>query len=541
MRDYKNLRRFLVIISVILTVIPLCLLTYFPYEFSRNDLYKSVKEKLEQIARDKVISINCWMFERLTDAKVIAQSPLAIGFLENHRNKKEFITYLKSVQENYSYYEGIFVYDTKGIFIIGTDEKKENIASETFFISAKAGRDAIADIRELENKPTMFVSCPVIDKHNNIIGVLIEQIKLNSIDKITQEIKVGETGESYLVNKEGYFLTSSKFEPNSVLKKKISTQGFKNCLKYGHGVEEYFDYRGKKVLGSYIKIPEREWCLMVEYDVEEAFSQILKLRNIIIVISIITFLVVLGFVLIISNRIIITLKRKDAELDGQMNEFLKAEKLAAAGKLAAGIAHEIGNPLTGIINCVKLIETEQGTKNEKVVKYLDTISREAMRCNKTIKDFLSFTRESELKIDNANINQVLEDTLTLLTPQLASQGVSLEKKLSPLPSVKVDSIQLEQAFTNIILNSLSAMPNGGILQIQTEVEGNNIVITFSDTGIGISEEHLPKIFEPFFTTRRDGTGLGLTVVYNIIDKHNGSIAVESKVGQGTKFIIKLPA
>ncbi|MCK4352219.1 hypothetical protein KAW65_02305 [candidate division WOR-3 bacterium] len=557
MREYKNLQRLLIIIFLLLSIVPLSLVTYLSYERSRNSLYKSITKNLTQIAKDKASSINNWIFERVTDAKVISKSPWIREALEHPRLPKsanggqaqiphslhaELTHHLKLVKENYGYYDELFILDIYGNFVIGTGGEEENKSDRDYFINARNGMPVVTDIRESEStgKPTMLISHSIRDKYNKVVGVLVERIKLDLISKIMREIKVGKTGESYLLNKEGYFLTESKFEPDCVLKKKVSTEGYENCIQYHQGVGEYIDYRGRPVLGSYLWMPERKWCLMVEQDVHEAFSQISTLRNTTIGICLATIVLVIGASLILSGRIINILKKKDDELAIKTKELLRTEKLSAAGKLAAGIAHEIGNPLAGIINCVKLISRELGKESKKVSKYLTSIEREAMRCAKTIRDFLNFTRESELKIGEVHINQVIEDTLLLITPQCASQKVIIDKELDTIPTIAADGVQLGQAFTNIILNSLSAMPGGGKLRIQTLEKDKHIEIVFSDTGTGIKEEDMGKIFEPFFTTKREGTGLGLLVVYDIIDKHDGSIRVESEVGKGTKFTIRLP-
>ena len=543
MREYKNLQRLLIIIFLILSIVPLSLVTYLSYERSRSSLYQSITENLGQIAKDKASSINNWIFERLTDAKVISESPWIKEVFEHPQIKHINLThYLKLVKENYGCYDELFILDMNGDFIAGTGKKEENESTQDYFINARDGVPMTTDIRMSESvdKPTMLISYPIRDKYNKVVGVLVERIKLDLISEIMRKIKVGKTGESYLLNKEGYFLTASKFEPDCILKKKVSTEGYKNCIKYHQGVGEYLDYRGKHVLGSYLWMPERKWCLMVEQDVNEAFSQISTLRNTTIAICLATIVLVIGASLLLSGRIINTLKRKDAELAISTKELLRTEKLSAAGKLAAGIAHEIGNPLTGIVNCVKLISRELGKESKKVSKYLTSIEREAIRCSETIRTFLNLTKESKLKIGQVDVNQIVEDTLLLITPQASSQKVVIEKKLNNIPKIPADGVQLGQAFTNIILNSLSAMSGGGKLDIQTMGKDRHIEIVFSDTGSGIKEEDLDKIFEPFFTTKREGTGLGLSVVYDIIDRHNGSIMVESELEKGTKFTIRLP-
>lgn len=491
---------------------------------------------------DKAATINHWLFERVTDAKVISKSPWIIEALEYPERRQILVRYLHLVMESYGYYNEIFILDKDGNFVLGTDGVKANHKESDYFISAIAGNPLVTDIRmsEVTNEPTMFISHPIRDRNERIIGVLVERIKLDLISKVMREIETGETVESYLLNKEGYFITESKFEPNTILRKKVSTRGYEDCLKYKKGVGEYPDYRGKPVLGSYLCIPEREWCLLVEQDVSEAFQDITKLRTTTTLICLVIMVLVIGVSLLISQKIIKILKKRDAELDIHMKELLRAEKLAAAGKLAAGIAHEIGNPLAGIINCAKLIRTNLQKEDAQVTKYLTSIEKEAERCSKTIRNFLNFTRETELRFETVDVNPIIDDTLLLITPQASSQRVTILKELNPVSKIRGDKIQLKQAFTNIILNSLSAMSGGGKLSIKTKEDNEHIEITFSDTGIGIKEENLKKIFEPFFTTEREGTGLGLSVVYKIIDKHNGRIEVMSDVGKGTEFKIRLP-
>jgi two-component system NtrC family sensor kinase len=242
-------------------------------------------------------------------------------------------------------------------------------------------------------------------------------------------------------------------------------------------------------------------------------------------------------------------KRTD-ELKAVQNQLLQSEKLASIGKLAATIAHEINNPLNGILTYTKLIERKlaDGTlkKNEipKFLSYLGIMERETERCSTIVRNLLDFARQREpsLKPD-VDINAVVEEALSLLANQIALQEITLEKKFNQLPPIMADPMQLRQVFLNIILNACEAMNNEGALTVTTALSNKRkkaVRVEIADSGVGIDEKDLPKIFDPFFTSKEKGTGLGLSVVYGIINSHQGTIEVASKAGEGTTITITLP-
>jgi two-component system NtrC family sensor kinase len=231
-------------------------------------------------------------------------------------------------------------------------------------------------------------------------------------------------------------------------------------------------------------------------------------------------------------------------------QLLQSEKLASIGKLSATIAHEINNPLNGILTYTKLIERKlvDGTfKKEEIPKfrsYLAIMERETERCSTIVRNLLDFARQREpsLKSD-VDINEVLEEALSLLANQIALQEITVDKRYGQLPPLMADSTQLRQVFLNIILNSCEAMNNGGILTITTTFSDKRkkvVRVEITDNGLGIDDKDLSKIFDPFFTSKEQGTGLGLSVVYGIISSHHGTIQVRSKMGEGTTIVIKLP-
>ncbi|MGQ9508305.1 MAG: ATP-binding protein [Thermodesulfobacteriota bacterium] len=228
------------------------------------------------------------------------------------------------------------------------------------------------------------------------------------------------------------------------------------------------------------------------------------------------------------------------EMSLKDRQIMQAEKMVAIGELASGIAHEIRNPL-GIITASA--ETLRKHKDEKIRKEMtDYILEESQRINQLINSFLDLARPKETKRERTDLREVLEKTLLLLSPQAHRLGVEIKREIPEWPFLlEIDPEQMEQAFMNIGVNALEAMPNGGIFKVRVRENGKGrVLVEFSDTGKGIPKEMREKIFEPFFTTKERGTGLGLPIAQRIITQHGGRIDVEDGDNGGTIFTITLP-
>ncbi len=220
----------------------------------------------------------------------------------------------------------------------------------------------------------------------------------------------------------------------------------------------------------------------------------------------------------------------------------QSAKLASIGRLAAGIAHEINNPLTGVLTFAHLLRQKENI-DEQSKEDINVIIRETTRVREIVQGLLNFARESTPQKQPLDMNQVLTETMKLVRSQKEFSKIVVVENLAPdLPLVHGDKNQLQQVFLNLSLNAVEAMEQGGTLSITTAAENGNVQIIFQDTGCGIKKQHLEEIFEPFFTTKPAtmGTGLGLSVSYGIIRRHGGFINVESEEGEGTTFTITLP-
>ncbi len=239
-----------------------------------------------------------------------------------------------------------------------------------------------------------------------------------------------------------------------------------------------------------------------------------------------------------------SIKKRDERLkEYAQQEIMKSERLAIIGQLAAGVAHEINNPLGGILIYSHLLLEDLEEKDPRR-ENLEKIVNQATRCKEIVKGLLDFARQTEPEIKVSDINKIVDEVLSLIENQAIFQNIKITKKISqPLPPVMLDKAQIQQVFMNIILNGAEAMDGQGELTIETSSDEKFVETKFTDTGCGISEENVGKLFEPFFSNKKTGhgTGLGLAISYGIIKKHNGEINVNSEVGKGSTFTIRLPA
>ncbi len=243
--------------------------------------------------------------------------------------------------------------------------------------------------------------------------------------------------------------------------------------------------------------------------------------------------------------------RDISELKSLRNQLMQSDRFATLGQIAAGVAHEINNPLQGILTYIKLLKREGAKENpsaQKSDKYVSIMERETINMGRIVKNLLDFSRQREPEVLPLNIEEVIEQSLLLLRDQLKLGNIEVKKESKPLiPKIMGDFGQLQQIFVNIILNSIQAMPKGGKIKINLSAEdgqGCFVRVSVSDTGCGIPKENFPKLFEPLFTTKGPkeglGLGLGLAIVKRIVKDHHGSIDLKSTVGKGTTFSIKFP-
>ena len=594
----RSLRTKFTLLFLILFVIPFGLLTFLSVSISREMIEQSTISHLRNLAEVKSLAIEQWLRERIGDGKAVAESQEVKSLIP-----RRIDPYLNLIRHFYQTYQEIWVLDLKGRRISGklleaTFEKEE------WFRSAIENEIYVSrPVLSTPSEPTLNISVAIRDGKGNRIGVLKEVVDMAYVFGLISEAKLGETGELYLVDRDGNFILHKGLE--ELLRKGMpgvsSIRGTE--AEFTH-TAIYEDYRGNDVLGSWRWIPGLQCYLVAEQDVKEAFYQIDVLVRRASLIFAVSTLLILGLsfwavgtvtnpVQALSEAVMsfsegnfqtpLQVNRKDeigtliegfntmaeklrkaySQLEGRVKasnselekayqtlkqrqeQLIRSEKMAALGQLSAGIAHEIRNPLTSVKIFIQSLEKEIDP-DENQREDFRIIRKEIDKINEHINRFLDFARPEEPQFQRVDVRALVMDTLNLLTPKMRTSSIDPDILLpEDLPSVEGDPKQLGQVFLNLILNAIEAMPQGGTLTIHSTTKaapGSHEVVqlVFTDTGGGIPEKDRPYLYDPFFTTKEGGTGLGLSIVYSIIQKHNGQIEVESELGKGSSFIVLLP-
>jgi len=229
-----------------------------------------------------------------------------------------------------------------------------------------------------------------------------------------------------------------------------------------------------------------------------------------------------------------------AQLQQTFDRLRKSDRLAALGQLSAGIAHEIRNPLVSIKGSVEILETSLGPGHPKA-EFTGIIKEEVQRLNRLVDEFLKFARPPKPSAETVWLNDLITSTLVLVGKEAEGSNVAIKSDLDDsIPALKLDPNQIRQVLLNVILNGIQAMPDGGVLELKSFVEAENVVVAMSDSGIGIGPAELERIFDPFFTTKPEGTGLGLSIAHQLVENHSGSLTSENNPEGGMVFLIRLP-
>ncbi|HOI10369.1 MAG TPA: ATP-binding protein [Myxococcota bacterium] len=253
----------------------------------------------------------------------------------------------------------------------------------------------------------------------------------------------------------------------------------------------------------------------------------------------------------LDHRIPVRLRNELGELAESFNamtkslqdtrgQLLQSERLSSLGRLSAGIAHEINNPITGILLTATTM-LEEAPAGSKERENLELVVRETQRCRDIVRGLLDFARQAPFAPAPGDLREVVGRAVQIVAAQAELAKIPIRVNLPDLPRAAIDAKQMQQVFLNLLVNALDAMPDGGAITIDGRVEDGDVVVDVSDTGMGIPPEHRARLFEPFFSTKESkGTGLGLAIVWGIVEQHGGRIDVQSVVGRGTTFSVRVP-
>jgi len=421
------------------------------------------------------------------------------------------------------------------------DEQRERLVetaqSQARLIEAMARFDVVQS-RDYPEGSTAATLSQIIDAHENYTAA-------------------GETGEFTLARREGddiVFLIRHRHY-NMVSLKPVPFDSeladpMRRALSGQSGTIIGLDYRGQTVLAAYEPVGELNWGIVAKIDMAEVRKPFIQAGAVAAGVAIL--IVILGSVLFLrisspmirrlreySERLEEMVAQRTKELEDAQEQLVRKEKLAVLGQLAGGVSHELRNPLGAIKNAAYFLNMALEDPEPDVEETLEILEKEVETSEKIIWSLLDFARPNPLSLREVDVNGIVEEALSRVT---VPENVQVVNQLNEsLPTILADPDQIGQVFGNIIINAVQAMPDGGQLTLESEIDGQDgVAISISDTGGGISKENLDKVFEPLFTTKARGIGLGLAVTNALARRHGGAIEVRSEVDKGSTFTIKLP-
>jgi len=380
------------------------------------------------------------------------------------------------------------------------------------------------------------------------IWILRATIDSDVFTRLVRGAQVGKTGDAFLVNSDGITQTAPRFPGEGGVLGQIRL----DSSKFGEGttVLAMPDTNGRNRLYARTWLKNIKWLLVISQDPAEKMAGLSQARNLEIGIVFTGALAILLTVVLATRLMVKKLVEADRAVCEMNAQLVQSDKLAAMGKMAASVAHEVNNPLAVISEktgwALDLLEEEdfQHSKNlEEFRRSLRKVEEHVERARKVVHNMLGFARRMEPRTEDVDINQVIDQTISLLENYARTSNIDIQTHLaSDIPIIGSDQAQLQQVFLNLVSNAIDAIGNGGAIEVSTRQLDGNIYVNVKDDGPGMTAEMQRKIFEPFFTTKSGGkgTGLGLWVSLGIVEKMGGTITVESKVGEGCTFTVKLP-
>ena len=453
------------------------------------------------------------------------------------------------------------------------------------------------------------LALPIMDSLDQLRWVITGELSLREVQRMVSDVTIGSVGHAYLVDAEGRAVAHPQFD-HVLARTSLTGNGIVERALTARLPEavSFDDVDGTAQLGAFAPVLFQGWQLVVQQPAQDAFRPVQEMRvraGFVLVVALVAALVcgffwvrglngplrevvegmrriregnfkhrlrvntrdeigelaetfnVMGKMLERDKREIEDWNRelqdrvdeKTRALEAAQSQLIQSAKLASVGQLGAGVAHELNNPLAGIVGQAALLQRRlkkveiAEDDREKLLEYVGHVQGESGRCREIIHGLLAYSQASGGGVDDVALNESFSDILVLVGNNARSQGVELVTELAAdLPIVVNNEHQMQQLMLHLMTNALQAMPDSGILTLRTRSLGDSIAIDVEDTGRGIAEEHLDKIFDPFFTTKDvwQSTGLGLSVCHSIVESHGGSIAVSSELGKGSTFTITLP-
>jgi two-component system NtrC family sensor kinase len=547
---YRSITRNIIMIILVVSLTPMFLVSgIILYQF-QNSYREKIFDHLGELVENHKQNIDSFLTEKLNDIKFLARTfsfeELSDeSFLEDRLNtlQREFgpvfvdlgVVNERGIQVAYS---GPF---RLGRALYSDAEWFKKALQREYFIS-----DVFLGLRGL---PHFIVA--VRENWKGERWILRSTIDFVAFNTLVESIRIGQTGFAYIVNREGEFQTKPLIDSTKCL------SVFQDFLAAGKTSGQKMtmirkcDETGRESLFVADFLKNGDWLLVYQQDAADAFADLKRAIRTTILINVLGGLAILTMAFFLSKRVVRRITNADQEKQIVDEQIVETGKLASIGELAAGIAHEINNPVAIMVEEAgwigDLLQEEEFKKSENLDEFkraLAQINTQGKRCKEITSKLLTFARKTDSRITEVHINELLEEMVSLSSQRAKYGNVSVTTDFEEgIPPIRVSQSELQQVFLNLINNSLDAMEKrGGVISIRTRRHEDEIIVEVTDNGPGIPKANLSRIFDPFFTTKPvgKGTGLGLSICYGIINKMGGEIEVQSVVDVETTFRVRIP-
>jgi two-component system, NtrC family, sensor kinase len=543
---YKNLRLKLISITLLVSIGPLILLgTTIYYQFGK--LYKErIEDQIRHLSYSQSNAVEVFLRERTTILAMLVETQ-PFEKLRDQENLSRLFWQLNQRAEGLGLVD-IGVIDRNGnqlAYAGPYNLKGLNYYQQPWFDEVLRRGKFISDVfMGFRQVPHLIIA--VKGACDSDCWILRATIDSEIFNRLVRSAQVGTSGDAYILNREGVFQTSPRFDGAILGQSGIDTQQFGEGTTVIEKKEVGADSR--YIGGAWLK--DKSWMLVISQIAGQERGWLVKARNTEILIIATGCLVIFLAIVMISHTLVGHLEQTDQEMNELNAQLIQQDKLAALGKMAAGIAHEINNPLAVIGEKAgwmeDLLAEEEFVNSHNYKEFAASITKieeHVDRARKITHSMLGFARRMEPRLDDVEINRVLDQTIDILSNHARINNIEIRKHFADrLPVIASDQSQLQQVFMNLINNAVDAIGSDGTIDITTVLNTDHIEVIVQDDGPGIDRAIQKKIFDPFFTTKHDGkgTGLGLSISYNIIEKMGGRLTVKSSPGSGSAFKVTLP-
>ena len=541
---YASLERKLIIITLVVSFAPLLILgVTFYFQFSA--MYRNkIKEQIEYRAASQAESIDLCLKERTAILSAMADTHSFRDMI----HEKNLAHIFEVMNQRAGAFVDLGVIDNAGqqLAYIGPYELEGlNYYQQPWFAEAMSKGVYVSDVYLGYRQLPHFIIA-VKRQENQKSWILRATIDPDIFGSIVRAAHVGRTGDAYLINSEGIYQTQPRFAGNILSNADI------DATLFGGRAAVIAQKNGKSgdllYAGKWLK--NKNWLLVITQDVVEEMTGLFAARNAEIAIIVGGILVIVLMTVFTTRATVSRLSDSDQKMNELNRQLLQSDKLAAIGKMAAGVAHEINNPLavilqkTGWMEDLLLEEEFHESQNyEEFRASIKKIEEHVERARKVVHNMLGYARRMEPRLEDVDVNDTLKQTVSLLDNYARINNIEIQTDFSSdLPIIAGDQARLQQVFLNLLSNAIDALGKEGLIQLKSRKVGSELHVRFEDNGPGIPESQQKRVFEPFFTTKDTGkgTGLGLWVSYNIMEKMGGSLSLRSAEGKGSTFTVQIP-